>query len=1574
MTPNCKMILNEMKMRKETKRKPLAKIVAALILCCLMAGTTAWGQSRVKVESTASDSKSVVLEVFGAQDATVSATPVERTSPNGEKLFCAYDINITKDGREWQPQPEEPAIVTMTDPNFVDGQLLDIYHEGKDGLEYVATVASENGQITFPAPSFSVYIVTESGDYARLKVTFHRADGSTISLYVKKADIGQGDYNTIVYNPGMGTVPAGVACKGWTTNAAYGVADIASALTFAGVRTTIQTWLNAGITDGTERHFYTMLFKSYSITYLDEEGAVVNTNDVAYRADAPVPPSAYEVNAAYIPSDNDHNFEGWKVNTHADGAHISGHSNDEHVYENGDDITVTGSVTFKVYVTKGHWLIYHENGKGATYKAADFVRSGENTVAPTLTMVRNGYTFDGWWTGEPTTEGGDPTGSRFTFGGPLNENTHVYAKWNPSTRAPYTVIIWKQNVDGTGYDFERYISLEGQVGSYINTVSQQSSGNDAYARVNGTDYQYTGFHLDDFDRNVTIATEGNSVLNVYYDRTEYVLKFQDYTYTRNNNGGYVYWPGGYYRYNGTYYYFPEGYYSRSNSYNTAEDTYGVGPSPVRNVDNNTNVTYYTQANNGSAQTYRAYRYDRSANRTTIKEIRAVYGKRIIEEFPIVGSNGMTYDDGQRWHPATASTTFSSVIVVVEIMPAENVTFYMNPGARRALKTMNWYVEALPGTTGTITATNPLYNYNYQQVTPPAGKNYVLYNSKGARYHGVDNADFMEISGFQRLGANRYYGVYNGNTYYVWNNSTSGDETINFFYLREVYPISFWDGAYYDGNGNRLTSETDRGLLHTEENIAYEADVSSYNSYSSIAVPTGFVFEGWYVDKLCQQPYTFTTMPKGGITVYAKWRQIQYRVFLHPGIDEARAPRLTWGSSNQAMNFRITYNGRISAPTGIDQDDNWKFVGWFTDAACMHPFNETAIVLNDGNTVPYNKSTDLTDDMDIWGVGATWNSDIIGNNGNDRFWITQKYDLYGKWKAALPGAIGITVVYDGNGGTPASDTATHKYQDDVDAIARTACTPPDATKEFSHWVMQRYNTSTRVFEDIPGSRIYPADPFTVLKSNSKSVITAWCDPTNPSDIRTYDGPNPYDPYSTTPPDGTHTLVDSAIYTLMLRAEYVDIEQPEHTFITWYKNDGTGAIVRADKETTTPHTLDINKTVTEFDGTTPTIPAAPTRTGYTFKGWYKQRTEPGNTVPTTIQQCAPNFLYYSNNKYYKESTFTNQVTKVAADLYEKDDYLYAIWEPIIDFNFDPICQGSQITLPYTNIFGIELTGTWTAASGTVSGSTYTAPDAASDVLTFTPSSPTCGPATPFNVTIHPRPTASIAAAASNPICPGADPMKIYGATTTTTANYNYTWDGGGLTLTGGGHTWDKTRDTTVATIPTPPTCDQNYTVKLKVTDGNGCQDSTTITVIVKDDTAPTYTRPINITLYKDANCLADSSAVAGKAGYPTNILDNCGGATTVSWRDSEKTTTCKGSYYFTRTWRVVDACGNISTSDSIQTITVLDTIRPTYTRPANITLYKNANCLADSSATAGKAGYPTAISDNCDDNPTVTWKDS
>jgi len=1274
-------------------RRLAVQSVFAMAFVFLCAG--AWAQSKVTVESEISKSGSLLLEVRGVDDASVSATPVERISPNGKQLYCAYDIDITKNGREWQPEPEQPAMVSMENTNFADGQLLDIYHEGANGLEFVATVASENGKITFPAHSFSVYIVTAAGDYARLKVNLHQADGTVVTIYVKKQDITDGYFNRIVYNPGFGTISDGVQCRGWIAKEAYTEDDISSALTFDDVRKTIKDKLDTRVEDGTEMDFYTMLFKSFSVLYLDENEAVINNDVLLFRADENVTSLPYTVNTNYTPRSNTSKFEGWIVNSQADGEHIDGHTDDSYIYTLNTNIEIKGNVTFNVVVSDGFWLIYHENGKGATYKAADFIHAGETTTRPSLTMLRNGYEFKGWYTGEPITQYGDPTGSEFVFGRRLEANTHVYAKWKVNEKAQYTVIVWKQNVTCDGYDFEEAINLEGRPNTEVNTVSSDGSGNTRFASIDGTPKKYIGFSLANFNEHVRIAPEGNSIVNVYYDRIEYTVKF---IYYRMINSG---------RDEGKYQYATNKLTLNENRNATSND-YLCAKWTSSTYNNHPVCSYPSRDTVMGNYTYTYY------------PITARYGQSIVEMWPIY-DNFYNFDSKRfsswvlmigaaaRNDAVSGGGSVKGLISIMDEqilgdMTSSNGNYLVAKYSTADDWTYNIWFPKVTGedyTERTCTTVNSVEYYLEYEILARSG-------SGASGQHQPSFLGFSNVSGNQR-----------GN-----------NNVMDYYYSRDKYIINYMDGSYYNGNNVKLNDYSPSGPLHEIEGVAYGSDMSSYGDYVHSA-PRGFVFEGWYVDEPCTRPYNFNTrMPSANVTVYAKWRQIQYRVFLHPNVstdDET----LFWGSDNQALNFRIDYGNRISVPTGTR--DDYEFVGWYTDDRFTNPFNENTIVLTDANTIAYDKTTEFTDPMDKWGNGATWNSDVSYEDEDtheilprtpERFWITKKYDLYGKWRAKLRGANGITVVYEDNDGAGPVPTEELLYQDNVEVTAAPACSYVDDTKVFSHWVLQTYNSRERDYEDVPNSRIYPGSTFTALKADSKMVVTRWFDPDHPDNfiVEGFDQSStrihpisPDDPY-----------VDYlATYTVKLRAEYEDVEKPEHTFMEWFKNDGESTVVRTDGTSGADPSLTINEAVD--------IPV-PTREGYIFKGWYKKNVSLGDPIPTSISDCTPNFLYYDNNKYYKENTYSNEVSQVAADRYMTYDYMYAVWEPDVQFTIESECMGIPISLPTRTNANVDLsvgTWSWTASSGTVSGTTYTATERNTVTLTFNPDASTCAKTKDFNV---------------------------------------------------------------------------------------------------------------------------------------------------------------------------------------------------------------------------------------------------
>ena len=1113
----------------------------------------------------------------------------------GKKASVVKAVDITffdKDGKEIEPL--EKVSVTFASKEFKDLDNAQVVHINDDGdAEKVKGSNVDGNKATFQSDDFSVYVVVETV-VPRLTVKFMNGTTEIASMIIKDDD-NEDEVAEIIYDPGAGDLGEGEVFKGWTTESAYTTST--EFKTIAEVRSAAMTQADS-ITNDTTVTYYAAIFQNYTVTYVsdDEEPVTVGTAAVAYPAYDTTGEVSYTVNMGYTVDDS-HNFMGWIPETESDD-NIDGHPTSDAVavtvdgtatyyYPNGTTISIKGDVVFKAYAPEGNWLVFDENGKGATYTAPQFVLKGNRTTEPSTLdyMTRNGYTFGGWFDtkehadsyADACAEADDPTTvektGEFEFGNTLTANTTVYASWVSKTSAHYTVLIWKQNIAGNGYDFAESRVLTGTVGQNVSSVVQHGTDDEAYATINGTSVRYTGFHLKNFDQDVEIVPEGSSVVNVYYDRNTYVLTFEvqrtsgtQYRYTRDDdNGTWGYVNGewvalteqvetqtttteyylsqyssdyGYnYRYTGTVYdanhnvvaspSYPTTYYRRTGGWNVQYvELYWYS----REVTTTTYSYTYTDSE-GNTQTYTGPRFTRTTVNSgngwyTVATIVALYGQNIADYFPIVGTNGVTYDNGERWDPQSTSGSLD-VIVILEIMPDKNDVFHLNT-SNFDTKTMNYYVEALPGDTDTVT-------FN--------GKSFTLYNTINANLNYVDrDIDWIDLNGFTKYGSDPAFPD-NGRLFY----GESG--TVNFYYTRNYYTVNYMDGLYVSGNDAIIQSRTTNQLTTSEE-IEYGAGLSGYDITPTLPEgETGYVFEGWYMDEACNREYDFdhSTMPVDGVTVYAKWRQVQYRGFLHTGLTSDDGTNLSWGKDEegnevkQSLSFRVDYGGKISAPTGVR--DGYKFLGWYTDSNYNNPYNEHAFVFNDTTvTEDYDMTATMTDPetkngnnasiygpWDVTTDGAT-NSDATGYNDGPRYWITKKQDLYAKWSKVLDGADGINVTYTAkgvdlndepvNGTKPPNDNAL--YLDSSPVTAGAAATAP-AGYVFDHWVVCTWDEDDEKYTYTSSSTtVLPGETFTISGDDAKVETSA---------------------------DGK-----TKTYTVQLQAIYKAVEEQTPTHIDWYKNDG------------------------------------------------------------------------------------------------------------------------------------------------------------------------------------------------------------------------------------------------------------------------------------------------------------------------------------------------------------------------------------------------------------------------------------
>ncbi|MDT0559702.1 hypothetical protein RM697_13695, partial [Ichthyenterobacterium sp. W332] len=133
--------------------------------------------------------------------------------------------------------------------------------------------------------------------------------------------------------------------------------------------------------------------------------------------------------------------------------------------------------------------------------------------------------------------------------------------------------------------------------------------------------------------------------------------------------------------------------------------------------------------------------------------------------------------------------------------------------------------------------------------------------------------------------------------------------------------------------------------------------------------------------------------------------------------------------------------------------------------------------------------------------------------------------------------------------------------------------------------------------------------------------------------------------------------------------------------------------------------------------------------------------------------------------------------------------------------------------------------------------------------------------------------------------------------------------------------------------------------------------------------TFTAPGDMTIYSDEECVYDASLEV--TGDVEDEADNCNNQLEAMYSDSIVDGQCEGEKIITRTWSLADSCGN-EAEDQVQIITVKDNIAPTFTAPADTTIYTDAHCEYDASVEA--TGDVEDEADNCSTEIEATYSDS
>ncbi|MBQ1430955.1 MAG: hypothetical protein IIZ05_04980, partial [Firmicutes bacterium] len=179
-----------------------------------------------------------------------------------DKVKSINAVDITFKNAEGQEiEPLIPVSVTLNVPGMNRKATKEIVHIDDEGtattVDYIPV--ANTGASLFDSDQFSVYVVVETGEDARLLVQFMNGNTEIQHMYVKKDDLTnmvtvEGVTTTqldqIIYDPGAGEITGDQVFMGWTTDPNY--TEETEGMDIEGVKEAIRNRFNTTVNDGDE--------------------------------------------------------------------------------------------------------------------------------------------------------------------------------------------------------------------------------------------------------------------------------------------------------------------------------------------------------------------------------------------------------------------------------------------------------------------------------------------------------------------------------------------------------------------------------------------------------------------------------------------------------------------------------------------------------------------------------------------------------------------------------------------------------------------------------------------------------------------------------------------------------------------------------------------------------------------------------------------------------------------------------------------------------------------------------------------------------------------------------------------------------------------------------------------------------------------------------------------------------------------------------------------------------------------------------------------------------------------------
>ena len=580
------------------------------------------------------------------------------------------------------------------------------------------------------------------------------------------------------------------------------------------------------------------------------------------------------------------------------------------LYDTSTEIAADGSTVVEIYYDRYYYLMTFDLDGGYGVEPI-YARYG--SAVSIAEPTKAGYTFDRWDPGNP----------------PIvmpSRNTEYTAIWEEADTT-FTIVYWLENANDEGYSY--WGSRTGITAASDSTVngSEYKDYSSIAGELDEYEKRYSEYsHADD---NVTIAGDGSTIVNVYYDRKEYTLKF----YYAMSSGNTYYVVGG-----STYMFgksaaisdksnevalldqYMSSYTSHRGQVDELPTLNSIGTG--RNYQTGTDTSTITSGNwwNQEETTYTYYYISFAAK----------YGADISELWPCNVFNSVTRTDKDNTNGWKGTEAF------VSAWNGEHNVYYSQHNENQTIKgnyneldyQLLWDYGSY-GDSNTVAylcfwenganinwSIPELYRYNIYlpildgqdtlelTMKEKDGVSYYLWNT----YDTVDDSDV----------ANQTAPSMTGFTYKTYDSDNITDFDTNLY--QEAYDVNF----YYTRNNYRLDFSS-AGELVKSKKIPYESSLAKQNfepEYPSDWEPGAYVFEGWYTSSIYLEStkvdFDAVSMPASDVILYAHWVPATHTVNVY------RTDEMT----EKLCDAQTVTHGKLAVEPEEPKNGNYSFVGWF----------------------------------------------------------------------------------------------------------------------------------------------------------------------------------------------------------------------------------------------------------------------------------------------------------------------------------------------------------------------------------------------------------------------------------------------------------------------------------------------------------------------------------------------------------------------------------------------------------------------------------------------------------------------